>query len=132
MAASGVTATATILNGSANPFGNATTGWFRYGRANPGTCNGTFGTRLPASGGTALGAGTATVSYSQTLTGLTANTTYYFCAIAQNGAGTAFGGVLSFTTPDAPNVVTDDASNASTTTATLNGSVTPNGDATAG
>ena len=33
----------------------ATTGWFRYSTASPGTCNDTFGTRAPATGGTSLG-----------------------------------------------------------------------------
>ena len=35
------------------------TGWFRYATTNPGTCNDTFGTRAPATGGTSLGAGTS-------------------------------------------------------------------------
>ena len=30
----------------------ATTGWFRYATTEPGTCNDTFGTRVPATGGT--------------------------------------------------------------------------------
>lgn len=37
-------------------------------------------------------------SFSAALAGLTAGTTYYFSAFAQNGAGTAFGDTLSFTT----------------------------------
>ena len=43
------------LNGTANPNGAATTGWFRYATTNPGTCNDSFGTRAPASGGTRAG-----------------------------------------------------------------------------
>src|SRR5205814_7880352 len=35
------------LNGFANPDRDATTGSFRYDTANPGTCNDTFGPRLP-------------------------------------------------------------------------------------
>ncbi|MDD5322267.1 MAG: DUF1929 domain-containing protein, partial [Methylococcales bacterium] len=93
--ASAVGATGATLNGTANPNGAATTGWFRYNTTSPGTCNDTFGTLTPSTG---LGSGTAAVAYSQGLTGLTASTTYYFCAIASNSAGKSFGSVLSFTT----------------------------------
>ncbi len=97
-AASAVQPTTVTLNGTANPGGAATTGWFRYATTNPGTCDDTFGTRAPAAGGSTLGSGTSAVAYSQGPTGLAPNTTYYFCAIAQNSAGTGFGAVLSFTT----------------------------------
>src|SRR5262249_10253479 len=50
-AATGVTSLAATLNGTVNPNGAATTGWFRYSTVNPGTCNDTFGTRAPATGG---------------------------------------------------------------------------------
>jgi uncharacterized protein (TIGR02145 family) len=42
--------------------------------------------------------GTGTGSFTSTLTGLTANTTYYVRAYATNSAGTAYGNQLSFTT----------------------------------
>ncbi len=42
--------------------------------------------------------GSGTGSYTSTLTGLTANTTYYVRAYATNSAGTAYGNQLSFTT----------------------------------
>jgi hypothetical protein len=87
------------LNGTANPNGAATTGWFRYGTASPGTCNDSFGTRAPAAGGSALGAGRATSSSCKASQGSCAGTTYYVCAIASNSVGTSVGTVLSFTTP---------------------------------
>ena len=43
------------------------------------------------------GAGTGT--YSQAITGLNANTTYYYKAYATNSQGTRYGEVVSFTTP---------------------------------
>jgi hypothetical protein len=132
VAASSVASTSATLNGSANPNGDATTGWFRYATSSPGICNDSFGTRLPASGGTALGSGTSSVAYSQGLSGLSPNTTYYFCAIAQNGSGTALGSVLSFTTLSAPSVVTVGASGVASTSATLDGMVNPNGQTTTG
>src|SRR5205085_1388986 len=98
----GISPAGATLNGSANPRGDATTGWFRYGTSNPGTCDDSFGTRAPASAGVSLGSGAAAVPYSQALTGLTAATTYYACAIASNSAGTSFGTVLTFTTPNVP------------------------------
>jgi len=91
------------INGSANPNALSTTGWFRYQpNTNPGTCNDTFGTRVPSTVGTgyALGSGSSSVSYSQQTTAtLSPNTTYYYCAIASNANGTApASNVLSFTT----------------------------------
>ena len=98
-AATLVTSNSAELNGSANPKGDATTGWFRYSTTNPGTCNDAFGTRAPSSGGTAMGSGNSPLAYSRAIASLTAGTTYYFCAIASNSGGTSFGAVFSFTTP---------------------------------
>lgn len=96
--ASPVANTSATLNGSANPNGYTTTGWFRYSTISPGTCNDSFGTRSPASGGSALGNGSASVAYSSALSGLSLNTTYYYCAIASSISGTSFGEIVSFTT----------------------------------
>jgi hypothetical protein len=131
-AASAIAGASATLNGASNPNGTAATGWFRYDVTNPMTCNDTFGTRVPSSGGTALGAGSADVSYLQPITGLSPNTTYYFCAIASNAGGTAFGSVLSFTTPSAPSVITTAATGVTSAAATLNGTGTPNGADTTG
>ena len=58
---------------------------------------GTVSSDLAVSGSkTSDGAGTG--SFTSTLAGLTANTTYYVCAYATNSAGTAYGNVVSFTT----------------------------------
>ena len=126
-AASAVAATGATLNGSADPNGAAATGWFRFDTTNPGTCNDTFGIRAPGTGGTSLGSGSTAVAFNAAVTGLTPTTTYWFCAIASNGVGTAFGSVQSFTTPTAPAVTTVAAAPVGSTTATLNGSTTPNG-----
>ena len=115
------------LNGSGNPNGDATTGWFRYATVNPGTCNDAFGTREPAAGGTSLGSGNSPVNYSNVVTGLPAATICYYCAIAQNNIGTSFGSIQSFVIPTSPTAQTNAASNITGTTATLNGSGTPNG-----
>jgi Bacterial Ig-like domain len=99
-----VTASSATLRGIGNPNGAAAAGWFRYASTDPGTCNDSFGTRAPASGGDSLGSGTSPVAYSEAITGLTAGTPYYYCAIAQNSAGTGFGSVISFTPDDPPAV----------------------------
>jgi len=124
-AASGITSTSASLNGSGNPNGEATTGWFRVNTVSPGTCNDTFGTRVPATSGTALGMGSSSVAYSITTTGLSPGTTYYFCAITSNASGTGVGAVLSFTTPAPPAVVTTGATVITSSSAQLNGSANP-------
>ncbi len=93
-----VGSTTATLNGTGNPNGFATTGYFRYSTVSPGTCNDTFGTRAPAAGGTALGSGSAGVAFNQANSSLTAGTVYFYCAIANNSGGTAFGAVQQFTT----------------------------------
>lgn len=90
--ASAVGTTTATLNGSANPNGASTSGWFRYATS-PGTCNSTFGT---ATASTALGSGSAAVNHSKALTGLTVGQIYYFCAVASNSAGTTYGAVRYF------------------------------------
>lgn len=128
-AASGVGTTTATLNGSANPNGLATSAYFQWG---PTTSYGSATTSQ------SLGSGTNAVSVSANLTGLTPSTTYYIELVATNGAGTTNGGDVSFTTappgtpspiptPTPPTVTTSVASGISTTTATLNGSVNPNG-----
>jgi hypothetical protein len=102
--ATAVSSTTATINGTGNPNGFAATGWFRYSTTNPGaTCNDTFGTRAPSSGGNNLNSGTSGVNFSQTITGLTRGTTYYFCALASNANGTATGTVRTFQTiPSTP------------------------------
>ncbi|TQF17107.1 DUF4038 domain-containing protein [Myxococcus llanfairpwllgwyngyllgogerychwyrndrobwllllantysiliogogogochensis] len=135
-AASNVGASGASLNGSANPHGAQSTGWFRYSSTHPSSCDDTFGTRAPATGGVSLGSGGSTLTYTQPVTGLAASTTYYFCAIASNPVGvTPASAVLSFTTSAAgaaPTVVTSDATSVTSSSTTLNGAGTPNGATTTG
>ncbi len=95
--ASSVKKFSATLNGQANPNGKVTTGWFRYSTVSPGTCNDTFGTKLPLAP-IALGSGNASVAYSTSATGLSSGTTYFYCAIASNTDGKGFGLVKSFST----------------------------------
>jgi MYXO-CTERM domain-containing protein len=133
-AAAMVTSTMATLNGSANPNLASASGWFRYSAVSPGSCDDSFGTRAPSTGGTALGAGSSAVPYLELIGGLLPNTTYYYCAIAQNAEGTGFGAVLSFTTapPEAPVVTTEAATAIASDGATLNGTANPGGAASTG
>ena len=131
-AATSVANTSVTLNGAANPNRASTTGWFRYSATNPVTCNDTFGSRAPTTGGASLGSGTTSTPYSESISGLSAGVTYYFCAIAQSTEGTRFGTVMSFTTVDAPRVTSDATSLITSTTAQLNGRGDPNGASTTG
>jgi len=97
-AQTGLGTTIVTLEGGANPNGFSTTGWFRYSTTNPSTCNDTFGTRAPSSGGDALGSGSALIAFDHDVTGLTQSTTYYYCALASNAGGAAVGVVRFFTT----------------------------------
>ena len=133
--ASSVTNSGATLNGSANPNGFLTTGWFRYSTSNPGACNDGFGVRVPASGGITLGSGNSPVPYSQPVTGLSPGTTYYFCALASNSQfATPGGAVLSFTTSSAApaSVTTNPALQITHDSVNLYSTTNPNGSATTG
>ena len=127
-AASGVAARAATLNGSANPNNTAATGWFRYDTTMPAACNDSFGTRAPLTGGTDLGAGATAMAFTAALTGLEPNLTYYYCAIASNTGGAAFGNIMSFTTMTAaPTVRTLTAATEADARKTLAGTANPHG-----
>jgi hypothetical protein len=115
------------------PNGNTATGWFRYSTTNPGTCNDTFGTRAPTSGGTALGAGTAPVALYARRSRPLARHHLLLLRDRQNAIGTSFGAVLSFTTP--PTRARGDHQRGDLghrRQRDLNGTANPNGGATTG
>jgi hypothetical protein len=110
--------TSALVNGTVNPGGASTTAYFEYG-PDP--------SKLTKSSSTAVGSGTADVAVSTKLTGLTPGTTYTYLVAATNSAGTAKGLQGTFTTLSPPGVVTGGASSIKAMSATLNGSVDPNG-----
>jgi len=117
--ATNVTMNAATLNGSVIPSSNVTnvTRWFLWGQSS----NPTTPTQ------TQFGQG----GYSSLLTGLTPGATYYFRAVgSSNETGTVEGNVLSFTTQGIQavcisQVITNQPSNITQTSATFSGSVTP-------
>jgi multidrug efflux pump subunit AcrA (membrane-fusion protein) len=121
---SSVGAQTATLTGTVDPLGTATTYRFEYG-----TSASSLDRKTPE---TSAGSASAVVSVSSELTGLEPGRSYVYRLVATNGAGTTTGADQSFTTMAAakPAVTTGTASSVLTATATLNGTVDPNGSAT--
>jgi formylglycine-generating enzyme required for sulfatase activity len=126
-AASNITSNSATLKGMVNPNGLTTTAWFEWGS------NTNYGHTTSSQ---SLGSGALSTSASYNLNGLTPSTTYHYRVVANNSEGTSNGDDQSFTTQtaigggSAPTVATSVASNVDATSATLNGTVNPNGLAT--
>jgi trimeric autotransporter adhesin len=116
-----IAATTATLSGTVNPNGTATTWQFEYG---PTTA---YGTKTPVAN---AGAGTANTGVTANIGSLTAGTTYHYRIVATSTAGTTDGADGIFTTVTGPTVTTSAATGVSSSAATLNGSVNPNGRAT--
>ena len=115
--------TAATLAGDVNANGSDTHTYFIYG-----TSSSLAGASQTPS--VDLGTGATPSAFNASVAGLTANTTYYFQLVASNAAGTASGSIVSFTTDPGgqlPVVTTLSSSGVTTTSATLSGSVIPNG-----
>lgn len=132
-AATSIGATSATLNAAINPNGFETTAYFEWG------LDTTYGNKTLIQ---TVGAGTANVSISQSITGLTAATTYHYRAVANNSGNTVYGSDQSFTNTtesgvtvtfpatSAPTATTNAATSVTGTGATLNATVNPQGSAT--
>jgi trimeric autotransporter adhesin len=108
------------LNGLLDPHGLTTSSHFQYG---PTTSYGLTTAPQSHSGNTYLSIGSG-------ISSLTANTTYHFRIVASNSSGTSMGSDKTFTTltaTGAPVVTTGSATNVTSSSATLNGSLDPHG-----
>jgi len=108
------------LNGSLDPHGLTTSVHFQYGTT---TSYGLTTAQQSHSGNTY-------VNVSANISSLAASTTYHFRIVATNSAGTTYGADRSFTTlsaTGAPVVTTSPATNVTSSSATLNGSLDPHG-----
>lgn len=121
--ATAVKATSATIEGTVDPEGSATSYYFEYG---PTTA---YGTKIPASP-KSVGAGFTTVAVSQALTGLAQGTIYHYRLVAVNAAGTETGFDQTFMTLKAPKATTLFATGIGQQSATLYGSVNPEGQAT--
>ncbi len=118
--ASYIASSSATLNGTVDPHGLTTTVYFQYG---PTTSFGLTTATQSITGNTYQ-------SVAANISGLTANTTYYFRVVTANSAGTAKGADGTFKTLSAtgpPVVITNPATNVSSSSATLNGTVDPHG-----
>jgi hypothetical protein len=94
ISATNITPMNATLTGTVNTGGIAGNAWFEYGTDlsfGYATTINAFNFNAPYSG-----------NFSTNISGLTANTTYYFRAVAQNSYGKVSGNVLSFTTNFSP------------------------------
>jgi hypothetical protein len=123
LAATSITMTGATLNGTVSPNGSSTTARFDYGLT---TSYGMQPTASPAPG-----SGSTPVAVSAAISGLSCSTLYHFRVVGIN-ASTTNGSDLTFTTSacPAPTVVTLAATSITTSGATLNGTVNPNGGST--
>lgn len=121
--ATAITSTSAKLNGTVNPEGEATSFYFQYGTTT------SYGSQTATS---PVGSATASVSVAAPISSLTPDTAYHYRLVARNASGTTLGSDVSFTTPKrpAPVVLTKPASIVMQTSATLRGTVDPEGEAT--
>lgn len=114
-----------VVTGKVTPNGAQASYWYDYGKTTA------FGGRTASQ---VIGSGFAAISAPSYITGLNANTLYYYRLSAQNSFGTVNGPMQSFTTNNnpppqaiAPGARTDAGTGISRTTANLNGHVNPGG-----
>ena len=117
-----------VVTGKVTPNGAQTSYWYEYGEST------TLGGKTSSQ---AVGSGWSAIPSPGYITGLKANASYYFRLSAQNAYGTVNGTTYSFSTnsnpPPAgtsPSVKTLSANGVARTSATLQGTVTPNKAAT--
>jgi plastocyanin len=122
--ASAIGETAATLAGTVDPEGKATTYFFNYGTS------ASYGSKTSEQ---SAGAESTNEPVSIPVSSLAPGTLYHFQLVAKNSAGTTPGADETFTTtspPGAPAAVTGLATALGETTATLNGTVNPDGLAT--
>jgi hypothetical protein len=120
--ATNVAQSSATVNGTVNPNGTDTTYYFQYGTT---TSYGSSTTSTDA------GSGSSNVPVSANLTGLAPSTTYHYRVVAvSTTAGTTDGTDQTFTTTTPPTATTGSPSNVTRSSATLNGTVNPEGQST--
>lgn len=93
-----------VLKGTIGPSAQSTNGFFKWGTSNS-ACSSLTNTTSTVALGTGNGYGQGYVDLGTAITGLSANTTYYYCIAATNASGTTYGSVYSFTTTGGANPI---------------------------
>lgn len=121
--ATAIAQTSATLNGTVNPEGQSTTYYFQYGTT------AAYGSQTATAG---AGAGTTSFKVTSPIGSLSPDTIYHYRLVATNASGTTLGSDVSFRTPKppAPVLTIRHATNVTQTSATLNGTVNPKGEAT--
>jgi sugar lactone lactonase YvrE len=122
-AASEVKSTSATLNATVNPNSLATEYHFEYGTSTK------YGTSVPIPD-EAIKPGQGGVKVSKAISGLASGTKYNFRVVASNSSGTTYGLNKTFTTLKDPKATTEAATNVKANSATLNGTVNPEGSET--
>ncbi len=120
--ATDVTTNSATLNGTVNANNASTTVTLQYG------LNTSYGTTVAADQSPVTGNSNTAVS--KGISGLSPNTIYHYRLVGMNSSGTTNGSDLTFTTQKTPSATTNEASGVTTSGATLNGIVNPNGTST--
>jgi hypothetical protein len=120
--ASEISDNAATLHGNVNPNGSATTFYFEWGT--------TTAYKTGTSPVKSVGSGSSPVAVSAPASHLAPNTTYHYALVASNANGTVPGQDQMFTTTPAPSATTGPATQLSTSSATLTGTVNTSGQTT--
>ena len=119
--ATSVGATTAVVTGKVDPGGEATSWYVEYGVTT------SYGSRTDTR---SAGNGTGQVDVTEQLRSLTTGVTYHYRLVATNVSGTSRGADATFQTRSAPAVVTANAWALGPSSATVGGSVDPNGRST--
>jgi hypothetical protein len=121
--AQSVTRTTATLPGTVNPEGLETFYYYQYGTST------SYGGNAPSIQGVNAGSGTEAVPAPIGISGLVPATTYHYRLVATNADGTTHSPDKTFTTspPTPPTVSTGEPSNVTLTTATVAGTINPEG-----
>jgi hypothetical protein len=120
-AATAVSGSSATLHGSVTANSSTTSWYFEYGTST------NYGTKTAIK---SIPAGTRATNVSAAVNGLSGGTTYHFRLAASNGSGATAGSDQTFTTSGPPSVQTGSPQSVTTTSATLTGSVNPQGHGT--
>jgi hypothetical protein len=118
--AGNVSASGATVTGTVKPAGQSTTYYFEYGPSS------NYGFETSP---TSAGAGLTEQSVSANLSGLPVSTTFHYRVVAVSNGGTALGSDKTFTTTTPPAASTGGATRVDVSSARLNGTVNPRGQA---